>query len=40
MLKIEAKVIIASYSLTAYNSPVCAEQERLYRVRVRKIRSF
>lgn len=40
MLKIEAKIIIVSYPLSAYNSPVCVEQERLYIVRVRKIQSF
>lgn len=39
MLKIEAKIIV-SCPFSAYNNPVCVEQERLYTVRVRKIQSF
>lgn len=39
-LKIETKNIIVSCPLSAYNSPVCVEQERLCRVGFRKIRFF
>lgn len=40
MLKIEIKIITLSCPLSAYNSPVCVEQEGLYTVAVRKIQSF
>lgn len=33
MLKIQAKIVIVSYPLSAYNSCVCVEQERLYIVK-------